>query len=233
MTVTVTATVAADANGAIVNTASVVADGMVESETAEASASPLANVVRGDVYVDTNHNGVKDPGEPDLSGVTVTLIGPGTDGIFGTADDVLLDSTVTASPFQFADVGAGSFRIAVVTSTLPKGYRATGDNDGDTDSRVDVALAAGHSRTDLEFGYVPPTVDATKATTNDAATTDDGVAAVHRRRSVPSGHDRVRRAGDRRVPVALAHPPLRLTALQRGSSTRIGITRSVFVWYSS
>ena len=160
VTVTVDATVAADANGAIVNTASVVADGMVESETAEASASPLSNMVRGDVYVDTNHNGVKDPGEPDLSGVTVMLIGPGTDGTFGTADDVVLDSTVTASPFEFADVGAGSFRIAVVTSTLPKGYRATGDNDGDTDSRVDVALAAGHSRTDLEFGYVPPTVDA-------------------------------------------------------------------------
>ena len=81
---------------------------------------------------------------------------------------------MTASPFEFADVGAGSFRIAVVTSTLPKGYRATGDNDGDTDSRVDVALAAGHSRTDLEFGYVPPTVDATKATTNGAGTTDEG-----------------------------------------------------------
>ncbi len=174
MTVTVNATVAADADGAIVNTASIVADGMVESVTAEASASPTANVVRGDVFADTNHNGVKDAGESDISGVTVTLIGPGTDGTFGTADDVLLDSTVTASPFQFADVGAGSFRIAVVTSTLPKGYRATGDNDGNTDSRVDVALAAGHSRTDLEFGYVPPTVDATTTNMNDGAKTDDG-----------------------------------------------------------
>jgi hypothetical protein len=47
------------------------------------------------LWVDTDNDGVQDAGETPIVAATVELVGPGTDGNFGTSDDVVLASTTT------------------------------------------------------------------------------------------------------------------------------------------
>jgi hypothetical protein len=47
------------------------------------------------VWEDLNANGIQDPGEPGIQGVTVNLVGPGPDGECNTEDDAVVDTDVT------------------------------------------------------------------------------------------------------------------------------------------
>ena len=49
------------------------------------------------VWSDADNDGVQDPGEVGIGGVTLDLVSPGADGIFGTGDDMVAD-TVTTNP---------------------------------------------------------------------------------------------------------------------------------------
>ncbi|MEZ4583127.1 MAG: SdrD B-like domain-containing protein [Caldilineaceae bacterium] len=49
--------------------------------------------------------------EPGISGVTVTLVGAGTDGILGTTDDITRTTTTNGSGiYSFADLGPGLYQ---------------------------------------------------------------------------------------------------------------------------
>ena len=81
------------------------------------------NTISGFVYADTDNDGVKDAGEPAISGVILTLSGMdyGPDGASGTADDVPLPGTTTTTTnalgaYTFSSLRAGSYTI---TETQP------------------------------------------------------------------------------------------------------------------
>ena len=112
--------------------------------------------ITGQVWDDTNSNVDIDPGEPDISGVTVELYQAGTDATFGTPDDVLAGSAVTGGPYVFSDLDLGSYQVRVVVSTLPAGVAATGDFDGGTDSTAVVSVVSAVPVTGVDFGYVDP-----------------------------------------------------------------------------
>ena len=57
------------------------------------------------VWSDADGDGLQDPGEPGIGGVTVDLMGPGPDGILGTADDVAVASTTTAADGSYLFTG--------------------------------------------------------------------------------------------------------------------------------
>ena len=57
------------------------------------------------MFFDANGNGTRDGGEIGLSGVTVTLLWYGDDGIKGTADDV---TRLLGAPNQVVELGTGS-----------------------------------------------------------------------------------------------------------------------------
>ena len=96
------------------------------------------------VWLDRDGDGVQDAGEPGLSGVTVTLRGPGGDGVFGSGDDVVVETTRTGvdGAYLFAGLVAGKYQV-VVGAGLPAGVTNTGDPDGVKDSKSQVTLAAG------------------------------------------------------------------------------------------
>jgi hypothetical protein len=102
------------------------------------------------VWNDFNGNGVQDPGEPGLNGITVTLTGAGPDGFFGTADDVAYGSRVTSGDgnYDFTGLLAGSYRADVVDATVPPGFVLTTGNDPLT-----VGLAGGQDYDAADFGY--------------------------------------------------------------------------------
>ncbi len=99
------------------------------------------------VWDDVNDNGVVDPGEPGIAGVTVKLfdsanaeVPVGPDGVLGTADDAPGGvATTGAGAYFFTNLTAGDYHVEI--STLPAGYRsstdpasgATPNNDVDND----------------------------------------------------------------------------------------------------
>ena len=95
--------------------------------------------VTGHVFDDVNGNGVQDPGEPDLSGVTVVV----TDSL-GMAHPVMAD----ASGNYTATVPIGSAKAKIDESTLSSGSVLTTANDPQT-----VTVSGGASVATTPVGY--------------------------------------------------------------------------------
>jgi CshA-type fibril repeat protein len=99
------------------------------------------------VFFDANGNGVQDPGEPGIPGVTVTLEGDSNgDGI----PDVLTTVTDANGNYQFASVTAGTYTVIV---TQPAGTVQTYDLDGVLNNQTTVTVLAGTSNLLADFGY--------------------------------------------------------------------------------
>ena len=126
------------------------------------------NAALGDrVWVDSDSDGVQDPSEVGIEGVTVNLINPGPDGLFGTGDDVTQDTTTTdvTGLYNFTNLPPGAYVVHVDDTTLPTGYTQTGDPDdfGQPASNPDhqttdpVVLGPGDVFLNADFGYNPGT----------------------------------------------------------------------------
>ncbi|WOK38119.1 SdrD B-like domain-containing protein [Sphingomonas sp. C3-2] len=103
--------------------------------------------IAGGVYNDTNGNGRRDPGEPAITGVTVTLTGTDARGNAVT-------QTVTSGPdgsYSFTDLPGGSYTI---TETQPQGY----DDGADTPGTAGGTPANGDQITNI---VLAPATDAT------------------------------------------------------------------------
>ena len=86
------------------------------------------HAISGSVFNDLDANGTLDGGEPMVAGVTVDLIRPGTDGIFGTDDDEVAATAVTdgSGSYSFQDLPDGNYRIKVTdTAQVLSGYQVT------------------------------------------------------------------------------------------------------------
>ncbi|HSS49624.1 MAG TPA: SdrD B-like domain-containing protein, partial [Thermoanaerobaculia bacterium] len=100
------------------------------------------------VWNDANGNGVQDASETGLNGVTVELL---------DSSNTVIATTTTAGNgnYTFSNLGAGTYTVKVVSSTLPAGYTPTFDLDGiATAHQATFSLTA--SRTDVDFGYRAP-----------------------------------------------------------------------------
>jgi hypothetical protein len=105
------------------------------------------------VWLDYDADGVQDAGETGINGVTVQLL--------DTAGNVIA-SAVTAGDgnYTFPNLLAGTYKVRVVSSTLPAGFVQTYDLDGTGTAHVaTAAVNGGQSRVDIDFGYraVPAT----------------------------------------------------------------------------
>jgi uncharacterized repeat protein (TIGR01451 family) len=94
---------------------STVNNGIGNGEDDQASASLPGNNIGGTVFEDQNHNGVREAGEPLLSGVTITLTG--TTGLTTTTD--------TNGAYSFNNLSPGAY---TVTETDPSGYVSSTPN---------------------------------------------------------------------------------------------------------
>lgn len=115
------------------------------------------------VWNDTNSNGVQDPGETGIVGATVNMVYAGPDNTFGTPDDVN-SQTVTGADgiYGFSNLSEGQYRVTVANSGPIVGLVNTFDLDSGTvnpDSTAVASLAPGQIRTDVDFGFVAPTIE--------------------------------------------------------------------------
>jgi hypothetical protein len=105
------------------------------------------------VWYDANGDGIfnEDPGS-GLGGVTLTLTEAGDDGVLGTADDVVIGTTVTdaGGAYDFLNLPPGLYQVDVDESTVPAGLMLSTGNEPFV-----VTLGAGEDFDDADFGYAP------------------------------------------------------------------------------
>lgn len=93
---------------------------------------PLTNMelssIGNYIWVDENNDGHQDAGEDVIPNVDVQLWIPGNDGVFGTADDELLATTVTDAQGQylFDDLLAGPYETRIPASNFSAGSALEG-----------------------------------------------------------------------------------------------------------
>jgi hypothetical protein len=87
-------------------------------------------VISGTVFADSkNLNCVQDAGETGINGVTLKLVTAGPDGLFGTADDVVQQTTTSNGSGQYMFTGVPTGLVMIVEST-PSGYIHVGQVAG-------------------------------------------------------------------------------------------------------
>ena len=86
----------------------------------------------------------------------MSAVWAGPDGVFGTADDLVIGTATTAGDgsYSFAGLPAGAFRVVVDPATLPADLAGSFDPDAALDGVGEVSLAIGEARTGVDFGYV-------------------------------------------------------------------------------
>jgi len=102
------------------------------------------------IWSDANGDGVQNNGETGLSGITVTLT---TDLNHDGAIDTITTITDTNGNYHFNHLPADNYTITVDATTLPSGMLQTADPDGVNDNNTTVALAAGETNNNQDFGY--------------------------------------------------------------------------------
>lgn len=103
------------------------------------------------VWNDINADGVQDPGENGLNGVTVTLSGVDLNND-GTSD-TLTTVTGTDGSYEFAGLPPGEYTVTVDSSTIPSGYIQSGDPDTVKDHTSNYNLALDEQNRSQDFGY--------------------------------------------------------------------------------
>lgn len=127
------------------------------------TATTPAPVRVGDVvWVDTNKNGVQDPGEPGIPGITLVLTdGSGKPVVDIHGNPVGPVTTDAAGRYLFPDLPPGRYTVTLDPAKLPAGYTPTvagagsRDTDSSTGSASSTDLTAGQEDLTLDFGFVP------------------------------------------------------------------------------
>lgn len=129
-----------------------------ETNTPGAAGCTTPTGAIGDrVWIDADGEGDQDPNEVGVAGVTVQLITAGTDGRFGTFDDVVAATTTTNANGNYIFDGLAAGAYVVNIATPPAGYTQTGDPDGTPDNKTTdpVVLGPGDVYLNADFGYMP------------------------------------------------------------------------------
>lgn len=132
------------------------------SFTGESFGYSQPGLIGDRIWSDTDGDGVQDPGEAGLGGITVQLVGPGADGLLFTGDDVVLGTTTTDSSgsYEFANLPPGSYGVNVPAQAALAGFTQTGDPSvpdapcgAACDQRGASSLAVGATDRNLDFGF--------------------------------------------------------------------------------
>jgi hypothetical protein len=127
----------------------------VDADFGYAPTNSAKGVIGDYVWSDDNNDGVQDPGEVGIGGVTLNLIGAGPDGELGTADDVVEATTSTQDDgyYLFKDLDPGDYRVDVTdTGGVLTGYSLTTGRQSSSDPTEDIHLNAG-DYLNADFGY--------------------------------------------------------------------------------
>jgi len=98
------------------------------------------------VWIDTNGNGVLDPGEAGVDGVLVELVDPAGVVIAATA-------TANGGKYRFGDLVPGTYTVLLVPGTIPSNLEQTYSKTGVLNLATTQSIGEGESVVDVNFGF--------------------------------------------------------------------------------
>lgn len=131
------------ANGGTEQTDSVIDDNVLTYDFGVRGTSAIGDRV----WKDRDGDGLQEPGEPGIEGVTVRLL---------DEDGTLIATTVTGADgeYLFEGLVGGTYTVEIDTSTLPAGLEPTFDSDGlATPHRTTIFLPPQTETLTVDFGY--------------------------------------------------------------------------------
>ena len=122
------------------------------------NGSSTDGIVGDRVWSDPDGDGIQDPGETGIEGVTVRLKSAGPDGVLGTGDDVVEDTTTTGpdGSYLFTGVTPGAYTVDVLTATLPGlgvGYSLTNGPQSRGNPTIPFTVLPGGMYLRADFGF--------------------------------------------------------------------------------
>jgi hypothetical protein len=131
--------------------------------------------VSGKTWLDQDGDGTVDAGEPNLSGVDVSLRFAGADATLDTGDDVITSAiTDTSGQYGFSQLAPGQYRLDVDQSDAPAGTAVSTGND----PYVFTLAPHGSQATDFGFKFTASIGGRVWHDTDGDATFDTGEVAV-------------------------------------------------------
>ena len=146
--------------GTVTGTAGTIA--VTDNDAANYNGSALTQSLGDFIWLDSNANGKQDSNEAGISGLTVTLLGGGTDGLLSTLGDNTTVSTTTDVNGLYQFIGLKSGVQYQVQFTKPSGtVFTTRDAGADDTIDSDADTTTGRSQiVTLNPGQNNPTLDA-------------------------------------------------------------------------
>ena len=118
-----------------------------EDDQDQVDVTPIPASLTGFVWLDVDHDGTYDDGEPPIAGVTVQLLD-------AEGDVVAVTTTDEDGRYRFTDLLPGTYTVVIDPDTLPAEIAGqTFDPDSVKDGRFEVTLDAGQTVADVDFGY--------------------------------------------------------------------------------
>ena len=129
-----------------------VSEGGINQITGALACVDVGGGTIGDtLFRDWDGDGLKDPEDEGLPGVTMKLYA----GACPPSGGALQTQTTDANGlYQFTGLTAGTY-CADVDSGVPAGYTLTKDPEGAANGEASVTLTTGEKRLDIDFGYKP------------------------------------------------------------------------------
>ncbi len=127
----------------------------LDSDFPYSNQTPATAVIGDYVWSDADNDGVQDPGEPGIGGVTLQLLSAGPDGVFGTGDEVVEDTQVTTADgrYLFTNVSPGEYVVDSDTAGVLGGYTLTSGPQSNPDPTLPISVAADDVYLKADFGY--------------------------------------------------------------------------------
>jgi len=142
-------------NTAVVNAAETETDQTNNNGSAQSMVVAQVSSIAGNVFVDTDNDGVFDAGETPIAGVTVLLTGIDFNG--ASVSQTL--QTLADGSYRFTDLLAGTYRVQETQPAFfGDGTDSAGSAGGTTanDDLSQIVLGAGVDAVNYNFGELPP-----------------------------------------------------------------------------
>ena len=136
-----------DLDGTLDDKATVTLGALENRNDVDFGYQPLGTI-NGTVWQDNDTDGTIDSGEPNLGGITVTLVD----------DQGTTIATTVTNPdgtYTFTNVPPGDYTVKVDPTTVPAGMGQTFDPDGTLDHSTPISVTPGQTVDNINFGYVP------------------------------------------------------------------------------
>jgi hypothetical protein len=128
-------------------------DEYMEADFGYAPSDPTRAAIGDFVWSDADNDGIQDPGEPGIGGVSLQLLAD-IDGDGNFTDVIAAATTAADGSYMFTNLDPGDYKVDVTdTGNVLSGYSLTSGPHSSPDPTIQINVEAGDVYLNADFGY--------------------------------------------------------------------------------